>query len=115
VPEVLVERRAAADRPGRLPAERLAQPRVDQGVEQRVPQPQPDARPLAGVRQAQGDDPGQDVRQRQEEQAARVVRAENLIHGCDQQRCPPRRPAVMITGHVPAVRLPPDHADDLWT
>ena len=23
-----------------------------------------------------------------------------------------RRPAVMITGHVPAVRLPPDHADD---
>jgi hypothetical protein len=44
---------------------------------------------------------------------ARVVRAENLIRGCDQQRCPPCRPAVMITGHVPAVRLPPDHSDDL--
>ena len=42
-----------------------------------------------------------------------TVRAENLIRGCDQQRCPPCRPAVMITGHVPAVRLPPDHADDL--
>ena len=41
------------------------------------------------------------------------VRAENLIRGCDQQRCPRCRPAVMITGHVPAVRLPPDHADDL--
>src|SRR5690348_5902763 len=25
----------------------------------------------------------------------------------------PAAPAVMITGHVPAVRLPPDHADDL--
>ena len=42
-----------------------------------------------------------------------AVRAENLIRGCDQQRCPPCSPAVMITGHVPAVRLPPDHADDL--
>ena len=41
------------------------------------------------------------------------ARAENLIRGCDQQRCSPCRPAVMITGHVPAVRLPPDHADDL--
>ena len=41
------------------------------------------------------------------------VRAENVIRGCDQQRCPPCHPAVMITAHVPAVRLPPDHADDL--
>src|ERR1017187_9050822 len=41
------------------------------------------------------------------------VRAENLVRGCDQQGCPHCRPAVMITGHVPAVRPPPDHADDL--
>src|SRR5271166_6307094 len=41
------------------------------------------------------------------------VRAENLVRGCDQQSCLPRRPAVMITGHVPAVRLPPDHRDGL--
>jgi hypothetical protein len=27
--------------------------------------------------------------------------------------CPPCRPVVMVTGHVPAVRLPPDHPDDL--
>ena len=39
-----------------------------------------------------------------------VVRAENCIHGSDQQSCSPNRPAVMITGHVPAVRVPPDHA-----
>ena len=40
-----------------------------------------------------------------------AVRAENLVHGSDQQgRFPPSRPAVMITGHVPAVRLLPDHA-----
>ena len=43
----------------------------------------------------------------------RPVRAENLVHRCDQQSCPPCRPAVMITGHVPAVRLPPDHEDGL--
>ena len=42
-----------------------------------------------------------------------IVRAENPIHGSDQQSCPPGAPPVMITGHVPAVRLPPDHADDL--
>ena len=34
---------------------------------------------------------------------------DNLVHGSDQQGCPPSRPAVMITDHVPAVRLPPDH------
>jgi hypothetical protein len=39
-----------------------------------------------------------------------LVRAENLIRGCDQQSCPPYRLAVMITDHVPAVRLPPDSA-----
>jgi|SRR6266568_1264182 len=44
---------------------------------------------------------------------AGAVRAENLIRGCDQQRCPRWRPAVMITAHLPAVRLPPDHADGL--
>ena len=37
------------------------------------------------------------------------VRAENPVHGSDQQSCSPSRPAVMITNHVPAVRLPPDH------
>src|SRR6266581_1971022 len=42
-----------------------------------------------------------------------IVRAENLVRGCDQQSCSPGRPAVMITDHVPAVRLPPDHTDGL--
>jgi len=41
------------------------------------------------------------------------VRAENPVHGSDQESCASRRPAVMITVHVPAVRLPPDHADGL--
>src|ERR1035438_8811182 len=41
------------------------------------------------------------------------VRAENLVHGSDQQSCPASRPAVMIAGHVPAVRLPPDQARGL--
>ena len=38
------------------------------------------------------------------------VRAENPIHGSDQQSCPPGAPAVKITHHVPEVRLPVDHA-----
>ena len=38
------------------------------------------------------------------------VRAENLVHGSDQQGCFPGRPAVMINGHVPGVRVPHDHA-----
>jgi hypothetical protein len=38
---------------------------------------------------------------------------ENPVHRSDQQSCAPRRPAVMITDHVPAVRLPPDHAGGL--
>src|SRR5260370_36695778 len=38
-----------------------------------------------------------------------LVRTENLVHGSDQQGCDPGRPAVMITAHVPAVRVPPDH------
>jgi hypothetical protein len=37
------------------------------------------------------------------------VSAENPIHGCEQQSCGVGDPAVMITGHVPAVRVPPDH------
>jgi hypothetical protein len=37
------------------------------------------------------------------------VRAENLVHGSDQHGCSPGRPTVMITDHVPAVRIPPDH------
>ena len=43
---------------------------------------------------------------------AMPVRAENPVHGSDQHSCSPMRPAVMITDHVPEVRLPPDHADD---
>ncbi len=39
-----------------------------------------------------------------------IVRAENRIHGSDQQSCPPGAPPVIITGHVPAVRVPPYHA-----
>jgi hypothetical protein len=31
-----------------------------------------------------------------------TVRAENLSRNSDQQSCTPGRPAVMITGHVPA-------------
>jgi hypothetical protein len=38
-----------------------------------------------------------------------AVRAENPVHGSDQQSCPANRLAMMITDHVPAVRLPPDH------
>jgi ribosomal protein S27AE len=33
------------------------------------------------------------------------VRAENPVHGSDQQSCPACRPAVMIADHVPAVRV----------
>jgi hypothetical protein len=36
----------------------------------------------------------------------------NAIHGGEQRSCNVGDPAVMITGHVPAVRLPPDHAGD---
>ena len=32
---------------------------------------------------------------------ADLVRAENLVHGSDQQICSTGRLAVMITGHVP--------------
>src|ERR1039458_6087617 len=38
------------------------------------------------------------------------VRAENRIHGSDQQSCSPGAPPMMITYHVPAVGVPPDHA-----
>ena len=38
------------------------------------------------------------------------VRAGNLVHGSDQQGCSSGCPAVMITDHVPAVRVPPDYA-----
>jgi hypothetical protein len=34
-----------------------------------------------------------------------TVRAENRIHGSDQQSCSPVAPPVMITGHVPVVRV----------
>ena len=39
-----------------------------------------------------------------------AVRAENLVHGSGQRSCSPCRSAVMITGHVPAIHVPPDHA-----
>jgi hypothetical protein len=39
-----------------------------------------------------------------------IVRAENRIHASDQQSCSPGALPVMITGHVPAVRVPPDYA-----
>jgi len=39
-----------------------------------------------------------------------AVRAENRIHGSDQQSCSPGTRLVMITDHVPAVRVPSDHA-----
>ena len=32
-----------------------------------------------------------------------IVRAENVVHGSDQQSCSTGPPAVMITDHVPAV------------
>ena len=38
------------------------------------------------------------------------VRAKNRIHSSDRQSCSADAPPVMITDHVPAVRLPPDHA-----
>jgi putative transposase len=38
------------------------------------------------------------------------VRAENRIHASDQQSCSLGALPVMITGHVPAVRVPPDYA-----
>src|ERR1039458_9572400 len=38
------------------------------------------------------------------------VRAENRIHGSDQQSCPPGASPAMITGHVPAVPVPPDRS-----
>jgi hypothetical protein len=41
--------------------------------------------------------------------SATPVRAENHIHGPDQHSCSPGGRPVMITDHVPAVRLPPDH------
>src|ERR1019366_408866 len=39
-----------------------------------------------------------------------TVRAENRIHASDQQSCSLSALAVMITGHVPAVRVPPGYA-----
>ena len=42
--------------------------------------------------------------------AHRPVRAENLVHGSDQQGCSPGSSAVRIIDHVPTVRVPPDHA-----
>ena len=39
----------------------------------------------------------------------------NPIQGSDQQSCPSGAPAVMITHHVPEVRLPVDHAGAGWS
>ena len=40
-----------------------------------------------------------------------AVRAKNPIRGCEQQSCGASGLVVMITDHVPAVRLLRDHAD----
>src|ERR1035441_4823167 len=40
----------------------------------------------------------------------RLCGAENLIHGSDQHSCSSGALPVMLTGHVPAVRFPSDHA-----
>jgi putative transposase len=42
------------------------------------------------------------------------VRVENPVRGSDQQSCSPGRPTVMITGHVLAVHVLPDHAAASW-
>jgi len=47
---------------------------------------------------------------RGEGSCAEPVGAENLVHGPDQQSCSVCLPAVMVAGHVPAIRLSPDHA-----
>ena len=39
-----------------------------------------------------------------------TVRAENPVHGSDQQICWPGARPLMIIDHGPAVRVPPDHA-----
>ena len=52
-------------------------------------------------------------RSSQDMQTSGTVGAENLVHGSDQQSCLLCRRAVMIAGHVPAVRLSPDHAGGL--
>jgi hypothetical protein len=44
--------------------------------------------------------------------AAVSVRAEKRIHSSDQQSCFTGVPPVMITGHLLAVRVPPDHANN---
>ena len=90
---------------GPRPSDQAAVPAQDgAGGDQTVP-PQPGRQ--------EPDQRGEDCAVCPVEPGPRIVRAENVIRGCDQQRCPPCRPAVMITGHVPAVRLPPAHADDL--
>ncbi len=44
-------------------------------------------------------------RQRASGASSGTVRAENPAHSSDQQSCSPGRPGVMITDHVPAVRV----------
>jgi hypothetical protein len=39
-----------------------------------------------------------------------LVGAENLVYDPDQQSCSLCLPAVVIAGHLPAIRLSPDHA-----
>ena len=59
-----------------------------------------------GVEKLTGHDPaGQAI-----ELSVYGVCAENVVHGSEQQGCSPRRPTVMITDHVPAVRVPPVYA-----
>jgi hypothetical protein len=51
---------------------------------------------------------------REDPRGGGVVPAGNLVHGSDQQGCFPDHPAVMVTDHVPAVRVPPDTAIAAW-
>jgi len=54
--------------------------------------------------------PGDESERRGEHAVNGAEHAEKRIHASEQQSCSPGVPHVMITGHVPAVRAPPDHA-----
>ena len=43
-----------------------------------------------------------------------ALRAENLVHGSDQQSCSTSRLIVTISGHAPTVRLPSHHVGHTW-
>ena len=57
---------------------------------------------------------GRGPRQSGDHRTVSPVRAENPVHGSDQQSCCPSRPTVMITDHVPAVHVLPDTRAASW-